>query len=113
MLEKNITEEFTLGIKSYLKTNWELTKLETIQKTTRLGSTIISKLIISVIVVFFVFFLSIAAGFYLSELLHSQYLGFALVAGIYFLLFLIMMLGRKKILETPIQSFFIKKILGE
>ncbi|MBU2062000.1 MAG: hypothetical protein KKH44_09170, partial [Bacteroidetes bacterium] len=88
-------------------------KLETTQHTTEIGSSIVSGLIIGLLASFFVFFLSIASGFYFSEVLGSKYLGFALVAGFYLLLFLIMIVGRKKLLETPIRSTFIKKILGE
>ncbi|MEO6883326.1 MAG: phage holin family protein [Bacteroidia bacterium] len=113
MSEKNKTEELTEGLKNYLNTNSELLKLEATQQSSIIGSVIISGLIIGLFATLFVFFISMWAGFYLSVLLNSNCKGFAIVAGFYFLLMFIMVIGRKKLIETPIRVFLIKKLFGK
>jgi hypothetical protein len=105
------TEALSEGIKDYLQTNSELFKLEATQESSEVVSVMISWLIIGLFVGFFVFFLSMFVGFYLSNLLESQYGGFALVAGFYLLLSIVVFLGRAPMLERPLCNLMIKMVL--
>lgn len=113
MSDKNKTEELIDGLKKYLDTNTELLKLEVAQQSTAIGSIVFSGIIISLILGFFVLFLSLWAGFYISTLLDAKYVGFLIVAGFYLLLFLIVFFGRKQLLETPTRNLMIKKLFSK
>jgi hypothetical protein len=47
-------------------------------------------------------FLSIAGGFFIGSLLHSNEAGFLCVAGFYFLVLVIFLIFRKQIVERPV-----------
>lgn len=104
-------EEITEKVKSYIQTNYELIKLQTIERSSVILADLISNILVGLVVIMFVFFLSICAGFYLSSLLGDYFLGFAIVAGFYFLCSLILILLRKKLLERPMRDKIITKIL--
>ncbi|SDC98741.1 Putative Holin-X, holin superfamily III [Williamwhitmania taraxaci] len=112
MIEQQRLEDLTESAKQYLNTNIELLKFEATERTSVIGSGLISRLLVGMVSLLFVLFISIAAGFYLSELLGDSYSGFLIVAGFYFLLGLILIIGRKKLIETPLRDKFIRSILS-
>jgi len=103
--------EVSESLKQYLITNFEIIKLQATERTSVIGSVLGSKLVVGLTVFLFVFTLSIALGFYLSALLGDTYSGFAIIAGFYFLLAIVLLIGRKKLIETPLRDKIIKKIL--
>lgn len=104
-------EVLTEGIKDYLSTNSELLKLEATQESSEVVSVMISRMIIGMLGMFFLFFLSLFAGFYFSSLLGSNFEGFAIVAGFYLLLTTVVFLARTQLLAQPICNMLIKMIL--
>ncbi|OFX58328.1 MAG: hypothetical protein A2066_06610 [Bacteroidetes bacterium GWB2_41_8] len=103
-------EEITEKLKSYIQTNYELIKLQTIERSSVILAELISNILVGLVVILFVFFLSVCAGFYLSSRLGEYYLGFAIVAGFYFLCSLILIVLRKKLLERPMRDKIITEI---
>ncbi|MFA6262148.1 MAG: hypothetical protein WC760_11810 [Bacteroidia bacterium] len=63
---------------------------------------VFSFLVIVVVFIFMLFFLSIVAALYFSELFQSMLLGFGSVTLLYMALFLILILFRKKLLDKYI-----------
>ena len=113
MLQNNKAEELIEGVKKYISTNYDLIKLQTIERSSVILSSLLSTIFIGLVMLLFVFFISLAAGFYLSTKYDSMCIGFSIVGGFYFLLGIILMLTRKKSLEEPIQDKIIKKIFNE
>ncbi|MDP2238305.1 MAG: phage holin family protein [Bacteroidales bacterium] len=109
MVQFEKIEELSEGLRGYLNTNIQLVKQETISVSSVILSDLISHVLIGLAGIFFLFFISLMAGFYLSELLESNLLGFAIVAGFYFLISLILFLIRKKWLSKPIRERIIRK----
>lgn len=79
------------------------------------ASGVLSKLIVSLLLFclcwFFVMFLSIAIGFYIGTLLDNTFQGFLIIAGFYFLLFILLLLlrnkiGLKELLENKMSHWF-------
>lgn len=103
-------EEVTSNVKKYINTNYALIKLETLDKTSLVASSLISGLIVSIVTILFVFFLSISAGFYLAYRFNDFSLGFIIVAGFYFVIVMILLLTRKRLLENPIRNKIIRKV---
>lgn len=98
--------------KEYLETQLELARLKAISKSSRLMGALVldaTKLLLSLIIVFF---LSLALGFFLGELMGSYALGFLSTAGI----FILILLGIKAFepkLEAKFMDLAIRKILGK
>ena len=96
--------------KEYLETQFELLKLKGISRMSRiLGSLIVdaSKVLLTLLIVFFV---SLALGFYLGELLGSYSLGFLSTGGIFLVILLIIRAVEPK-LEAKFMDLSIKRIL--
>jgi len=106
-------EELTDSLKQYLLLNIEIIKLEATNHVSAIGSTVVSSLVVGISAFLFVFTLSIGLGFYLSALLGDSYSGFAIIAAFYFLLAIILFLGRKRLIERPLRNKIIEKILEE
>ena len=105
-------EEISDNLKQYLILNWEILKLQVTERTSVIGSSLISKLIIGLSAFLFVLTLSIGVGFYLSALLNNTYSGFIIIAGFYLLLTIILFIWRRKMIEQPMRDKIIQKILN-
>jgi hypothetical protein len=106
-------EELTGDFKKYVTTSYELIKLEAAEATSVIGSEVISELYVSLAGFIFILFISVAAGFFFSDYLSSKYMGFGIVAGVYFLLWMILKIGRKSMLEKSIRNKIIYKIFNK
>lgn len=106
-------EELSDSLKQYLLLNIEIIKLEATNHVSAIGSTVASSLVVGISAFLFVFSLSIGLGFYLSALLGDSYSGFAIIAAFYFLLAIILFLGRKRLIEKPLRNKIIEKILED
>ena len=106
-------EEVTDNLKNYVKTNIELLKLEGAERAAVIGSGLISSVVLGFTGILGVVFISIAVGFYISDQFGNHCTGFAIVAGFYFLLTLIFVLGRKKMLERPFSNAIINVIFNK
>ncbi|MCI0921467.1 phage holin family protein [Sphingobacterium rhinopitheci] len=98
--------------KEYADTQLELFKLRAIAKSARIGGALVldvTKLLLSLIVVFF---LSLALGFFLGELMDSNALGF-LSTGILFLIVLFIVIAKEPKLEAKFMDLTIARILSK
>lgn len=87
--------------KEYVDTRFKLVKLKMVERSSRLIASLIVDVVRAVFALFVVFFLSLALGFYLSELLGSTSLGFLATGGIFVLLIALISL-----LEAPLERLF-------
>ncbi len=111
MYEFDKLEEITDSLKQYVNTNFEIIKLEATERTSVIGSSFASGLIVGLTAFLFIFSLSIGLGFYLSSLLGDSYSGFLIIAAFYFILAIVMLIGRKKFIESPLRDKIIQKLL--
>jgi len=111
MPEYNKLEEITDSIKEYLLLNFEILKLEATERISQIGASLTAVLLVSVSVFMFVFMLSIGLGFYISAMLGNAYSGFAIIAAFYFVLAILLFIGRKKLIEKPLRDKIIEKTL--
>jgi len=87
--------------KEYIDTRFKLFKLKLVERSSRLIASLITDGLKGILAVFVVFYLSLALGFYLSELLGSSALGFLATGGIFILLIIIV-----SAFENPLERFF-------
>lgn len=106
-------EEITESLKSYINTNYELIKHKAIERFTVILADLISDFLVGILVFLFVFFLSLWAGFYLSTRMGDNSSGFAIIAGFYLLVGLLMILLRQKVVEKPLRNKIIRKIFSK
>lgn len=104
LIKEEKVEELLSQVKAYSKIQLELLKLRTIEKAAVTGSYLSANFFIFSACVVTLIFLSIATAFYLSQLLGSIVSGFALVGAFYLLVTLVLVLLRKRIVETPIKN---------
>lgn len=96
----------------YLETRTELYKLQAVKKTSQLISSLVSRLVILMIGILFITMMNIALALWIGTALGSTCYGFFIVAGFYFLLGLIIYLGRNALLQTPVINSFINKMMN-
>lgn len=98
--------------KEYVETQLELLKLRAIAESAKIAGAVavdMTKLLLSLIIVFF---LSLALGFFLGELLNSNALGF-LVTALIFIIILLVVIARKPKLESKFTDLVINRIMSK
>lgn len=105
-------ETLTDSLKEYADTNYELIKLEVIDQSSSIISGIVATLIVMIILILFAFFGSMYVAFYLSDFLGIDYIGFALVAGFYLLVALLIYFNKKDVIEKHVYNSFVEKWLN-
>jgi hypothetical protein len=98
-------------LKTYLRLEYNILRLQLTEKLSLSGSALIANLIVTFSVAFFAFFLSFSLGYYLAEKLGSLVMGFLAVAGVYLLLSLILIIFRSKILIKPLRDKIVEELL--
>ncbi len=110
MKEKSpVISELRQLITEYFDARLKLLKLETFEKIAKVTAVLFSSLVMALLAFFLLFFLSMSAGFYLGKIFDSMALGFLAVTGLYLILFVLVMLMKKDLLE----EFLIERIIGE
>ena len=89
-------------VQEYMEVKLDLIRLHTAENLARLLSSASTVVIAGYLAFFVLMFLSFAGGFFLGSLLHSNEAGFMCVAGFYFLLLILFLIFRKKIVEKPV-----------
>lgn len=93
----------------YFEARIKLFKISAYEKIAKIIAVFFSSIIIVLLGFFLLLLLSISSGFYFGELLNNNALGFLIVFGIYLILFIILILFRKKLLE----KFIIDKVIEQ
>ena len=103
-------EEIAVRLKQYVNTSYELNKLEITERISVLGASLTSITLLLVIELMFALFTSISVAYYISNRLEDKVSGFAIVAGFYFLLGLIVIVVRKNTINKSLRDKIIRKI---
>ncbi len=102
------------GIKTELESNIEarigLLKLEATEKIARLTGVITVVMVAGILFLLVLLSISLMAGFYFSRLFHSDFYGFAVVAGFFLLVFVVIILFGRKRLATFISDKMVEII---
>jgi len=96
--------------KEYIDTRFKLFKLKLVERSSRLIASLIVDMVKTVFAIFVIFFLSLALGFYLSELLGSSSLGFLATGGI-FIVLIVLNSAFESRLERLFMNLSIKRFL--
>lgn len=97
----------------YGKTTIELIKLNAIDKSADVVSSLISRIAVFVAVVLSVMILSIGLALWIGKLLNEVYYGFLIVGGFCLLIALLLHIFRRDWLKYPVSNSIIKQMLKE
>lgn len=95
-------------LEEYISNRLQLIKMQTSEKSARLVSLVFAGLVIALLVFFILLFLSIMAGYYFSELTHSQFYGFGIVAAFYIVLLVLVLYLRRRFLDKYISDLVVR-----
>ena len=96
--------------KDYAETRGDLFRLKAIKKTSEVGSSLISNVIIGFLFSTFLIMFNIGIAFWLGDIFGATHYGFFALAGFYLIVGIIIYANRKKLLKSKIANSIIKKI---
>ena len=92
--------------KTYIESEIAYYKLDAYKKLIKATSSILRIVINSGILILVFAFLSIGLSLYLGELLGYYYVGFLIVAGVYILIFILMLIFGKPLIEKKVLKIY-------
>jgi hypothetical protein len=95
----------------YSKTNLELLKLNAIDKTSDVISSLTAVLAVAFVVAIFTLFFNIGISLLIGRYLDDYALGFFIVSGFYAILGIILFIFRKSLIEVHIDNIVVGKLL--
>jgi hypothetical protein len=110
---KEDTKDIINHTGDYLDTFYKLNVLKATKKASSIASGVVNSILIFFTVFCMILFASVAAAWWLGDVLENPALGFLLVAGFYLLVVLILLMMRKKVIAPYIRNSLIKKIYEE
>jgi len=114
MEEKELdAREIIAKVKEYVDVRKEIAILSAVDKGSQLFANLATDGLVLLFGVLGVLFGSLAAGFYLSEVLGNTYAGFLIITGFYFLMAIIFYAIKDKYVEKHIINAAIKKFFRQ
>ncbi|MFV8376137.1 hypothetical protein ACNQGC_12530 [Flavobacterium sp. GSP11] len=95
----------------YTRTSAELVKLNAIDKSADVLSSLLSRLTVAIVAVMFVLLINIGLSLWLGEIIGKPYWGFFIVASVYLVVSIILYIFKDQWIKTPISNFIITKLL--
>ena len=100
-------------IVDYLQNRLELVRLSAFEKIAKIIALLFSGMILTMLLFFSVLFISLMMGFYFSNLFQNTFYGFAIVAGFYLIVFIVLLIYRKQLIEKFIINAVVKVLFEE
>jgi hypothetical protein len=97
--------------KKYTETSIELYKLNAIDITSDVVSSLVSRMALVLAFSLFTLFINIGISLLIGNMLGAYYLGFLIVSGFYLIITMLIYFFSEKFIETPITNLVIAKLL--
>lgn len=98
-------------VKEYTETSIELYKLNAIEVTADIVSSLVSRIAIALVFCLFTLFVNIAISLFIGKLLGAYYLGFLIVSGFYLIITILFYFFSSELIKMPITNLVIAKLL--
>ena len=95
----------------YSKTSYELSKLKSLETSTIVASTVLSRLTVIVVFTMFMLFFNIGIALFVGQLLGRYYYGFLIVSGAYLIAGVLLHFFLYKWIKKPLSDFIITQVL--
>ena len=99
-------------IKKYVENRIQLVKLELVSTLANVGAGMVSSFLIFIMVLLILFMFSLAFAFWLSAFFESEVIGFAIVGGVYTLIFIMYMVFGRNAIDTKVKDEIVKAALA-
>jgi ABC-type phosphate transport system permease subunit len=107
------TGETVEYLKLYAQQQVDIVKLDAVEKSAKVISSMITSLVLGVVALVVLLFLAIAGALFLGQILDNTALGFFIGSLIFVLVGALLYGFRKSIITSPIVALFIAKIYEE
>ena len=97
----------------YSKTSLELIRLQAINSSALVVSSLASGFVLSIVVVFFITCLNIGLALWIGEMLGKTYYGFFVITGFYVLVAALVWAFRRPLIKEPVSHSIITKLLRQ
>lgn len=98
-------------VENYATTSIDLLKLNAVEKSADVISSLSHRIVLLLIVAMFTLFINVGVSLYIGKLLNEYYLGFFMVSTFYLVLAVFVYIFRNKFLKTPVSNMVITKLL--
>lgn len=95
-------------IKSYVENRFQLIKLELVAGLSNVVGKLINSFVILLISLFILLMFSFSIAFWLSEILKSNAIGFAIVGGIYLVIAAIYLIFSRHLVEVKVKDIIVR-----
>jgi hypothetical protein len=96
----------------YVRTTAEITKLNVIDKSADVLSSLLSQMAVAIVVILFSLLLNIGVSLWLGEVLGKSYYGFFIVSGCHLILAILLYSYKNVWIKMPVSNFLITKMLN-
>lgn len=103
-------EDLGSAIVSFLETYYKLAVINLAKKTSGVGASVFTAIVIGILGFFVVLFAALALSHWLGTLVNSLIGGYLLTAGIFLFILFVLLIFRKKLLVRYIRNQIIRKI---
>lgn len=97
-------------IKEYVEVRVEEVKLEVADRSSKVMAAVIARIVVFLVLGFFILFASTAVAYVLGGLWGKMWLGFLVVSGFYALLALLVWLTRDTLIRIPMVNTLLKQM---
>jgi hypothetical protein len=105
---KNKTENLTDHLTEYVETYFALNVLKATDKAAGVASESLTVVLVAVFGFFFLLLINIGVGYWIGQKLENMLAGFAIIAGFYGLLMILIIALRKSVLTPFLRNLIIK-----
>src|SRR5690606_5260818 len=98
-------------VKEYTETTIELYKLNAIEATADVLSSIVSRIAFVLVFALFTLFINVTISLLIGNLLGAYYWGFLIVSGFYLIIMIVLYYCNGKLIKEPITNLIIEKLL--
>jgi hypothetical protein len=109
---EKVIEALLVKAEEYGKTSFELAKLKALDKTSDVVSSLVPKLIVSLLIIIGLLFLNVGLAVWIGDLLGKLYFGFFVVAAFYGITGVIMHFFMHKRIKKIVRNGFINQALN-
>jgi hypothetical protein len=107
---KEKTNELTDHLGDYAETFLKITLLNVTQKGANIASATITTIVLCGLALFVLFFVGFGLAWWLGDVVNSRTGGFMIIGGLYLLLFILVVVMRKKTVLPYLRNLIIRKV---
>lgn len=98
-------------VKEYTETTIELYKLNAIEASADVLSSIVARIVFILVFALFTLFINVTISLLIGNLLGAYYWGFLIVSGFYLIIMVLLYYYNGKLIKVPITNLVIEKLL--